>query len=213
MLINESFEKTVSRKIKFNYLCYTPKDYNKEQKYPLLLFLHGAGERGNDISLVGQYGFFKQAAEGKEFPFVMVGPQCPFDQYWGNHLESLNDFLDEIIEKYNIDEKRVYISGLSMGGTGTWHLLMAYPERFAAAAPICGTGVYWYAVRIANKPIWVFHGDQDNIVPIKESYSMVEALKLRGNNPKFTVFEGVGHNAWDFAYTDELVDWLMKHSL
>ena len=213
MVTNEIISKQIARKIDFEYLCYLPKDYNKDKKYPLLLFLHGAGERGNDVSLVGRHGFFKQANEGKDFPFIMVGPQCPCNEYWGNHLESLNYFLGEIIKKYNIDEKRIYLTGQSMGGTGTWHLLMAYPERFAAAAPVCGTGIYWYAVRIATKPLWIFHGDKDDIVPISESYSMLESLKRYGAEPKFSVFEGVKHNAWDFAYTNELVEWFMDKSL
>ena len=213
MVEHLKFNQKVERHISFDYLCYTPKDYDGTKKYPLLLFLHGAGERGNDVSLVGRYGFFKQAAEGKDFPFIMVGPQCPSDQYWGNHLESLNIFLDEIIAQYNVDESRIYLNGISMGGTGTWHLLMAHPERFAAAAPVCGTGIYWYGIRIANKPLGIFHGDADTTVPIADSYAMVESIRRYGGDPKLTVFEGVGHNAWDYAYTNELVDWFLKHSL
>ncbi len=213
MFEQKEFSKELTRRISFNYLCYTPKDYDKAKKYPLVLFLHGAGERGNDVSLVGRHGFLKQVNQGKDFPFVIVGPQCPNDEYWGNHLESLMDFLDEMIKEYNIDEKRIYLTGLSMGGTGTWHLLMAHPEKFAAAAPICGTGIYWYGVKIANKPIWIFHGDTDDIVPISESYAMVESISRYAEAPKLTVLKGVGHNAWDYAYTDELVEWFLKHSL
>lgn len=213
MIENLVFEKEVCKKIEFNYLAYTPKDYDKTQKSPLLVFLHGAGERGDDLSLVARHGPFKYANAGKDYPFVMVAPQCRSNKYWGNYLESLNDFLDEIIVKYNIDESRIYLTGLSMGGTGTWHWLMANPERFAAAAPICGSGIYWYAIRIANKPLWIFHGNADETVPFYESENMVKALKLRGGDPKFTVFDGVGHNAWDYAYTDELTDWFMTHKL
>ena len=213
MLKNEILKKEVIKNIKFDYLLYTPENYDKSKKFPLLVFLHGAGERGDDVSLVGRYGPFKYAAEGKQYPFVMVAPQCKADKYWGNYLESLDLFLDEIIEKYNIDEKRIYLTGLSMGGTGTWHWLMASPQRFAAAAPVCGTGVCWYACRIAHKPIWVTHGTADTVVPYDESVRMIKFLKKSGGEPILTPLEGVGHNAWDYAYTDELTDWFLKHSL
>ena len=213
MLINEISEKNVTKNIKFDYLLYTPENWDKSKKFPLLVFLHGAGERGDDIALAGRYGPFKYAAEGKNYPFVMVAPQCKSNKYWGNYLESLDLFLDDIIEKYNIDEKRIYLTGLSMGGTGTWHWLMASPERFAAAAPVCGTGICWYACRIAHKPIWVTHGTADTVVPYDESLRMVEFLKKYGGEPILTTLEGVGHNAWDYAYTDELTDWFLKHSL
>ncbi len=213
MLINEISEKNVTKNIKFDYLLYTPENWDKSKKFPLLVFLHGAGERGDDIAFAGRYGPFKYAAEGKNYPFVMVAPQCKSNKYWGNYLESLDLFLDDIIEKYNIDEKRIYLTGLSMGGTGTWHWLMASPERFAAAAPVCGTGICWYACRIAHKPIWVTHGTADTVVPYDESLRMVEFLKKYGGEPILTTLEGVGHNAWDYAYTDELTDWFLKHSL
>ena len=213
MLINEISEKNVTKNIKFDYLLYTPENWDKSKKFPLLVFLHGAGERGDDIAFAGRYGPFKYAAEGKNYPFVMVAPQCKSNKYWGNYLESLDLFLDDIIEKYNIDEKRIYLTGLSMGGTGTWHWLMASPERFAAAAPVCGTGICWYACRIAHKPIWVTHGTADTVVPYDESVRMIEFLKKSGGEPILTTLEGVGHNAWDYAYTDELTDWFLKHSL
>ncbi|MEE1026132.1 MAG: prolyl oligopeptidase family serine peptidase [Acutalibacteraceae bacterium] len=213
MLINEISEKNVTKNTKFDYLLYTPENWDKSKKFPLLVFLHGAGERGDDIAFAGRYGPFKYAAEGKNYPFVMVAPQCKSNKYWGNYLESLDLFLDDIIEKYNIDEKRIYLTGLSMGGTGTWHWLMASPERFAAAAPVCGTGICWYACRIAHKPIWVTHGTADTVVPYDESLRMVEFLKKYGGEPILTTLEGVGHNAWDYAYTDELTDWFLKHSL
>ena len=213
MYQTESMDRQITRRVRFHYLCYTPKDYNPTEKYPLVIFLHGAGERGDDPALVARYGFLKQAAEGKEFPFLIAAPQCPNNQSWGNYLESLNDFLDEIIERYSVDQTRIYLTGLSMGGTGTWHWLMANPERFAAAAPVCGTGIYWYACRIANKPIWMFHGNADTVVPVSESLAMEESLKKSGGSPRLTVLDGVGHNAWDYAYTDELANWFLQYSL
>ena len=213
MVDHKVFNKEINKKVNLDYLLYLPKNYNKNEKFPLLIFLHGAGERGDDVALAGKHGPFKYAKEGKEYPFIMVAPQCKKDKYWGNYLESLNDFLDDIIENYNVDTSRIYLTGLSMGGTGTWLWLMANPERFAAAAPVCGAGICWYACRIAHKPIWVTHGDNDQTVAYFESVNMVEALKKSGGEPIFTTLEGVGHNAWDYAYTDELTEWFLKHTL
>jgi len=213
MVEHKILNKEVTKKVELDYLLYLPKNYNKEEKFPLLIFLHGAGERGDDVAVAGRHGPFKYAKEGKDYPFIMVAPQCKKDKYWGNYLESLNDFLDNIIENYNVDTSRIYLTGLSMGGTGTWLWLMANPERFAAAAPVCGAGICWYACRIAHKPIWVTHGDSDQTVAYSESVNMVEALKKSGGEPIFTTLEGVGHNAWDYAYTDELTEWFLKHTL
>ena len=213
MVEHKILNKEVTKKVELDYLLYLPKNYNKEEKFPLLIFLHGAGERGDDVAVAGRHGPFKYAKEGKDYPFIMVAPQCKKDKYWGNYLESLNDFLDNIIENYNVDTSRIYLTGLSMGGTGTWLWLMANPERFAAAAPVCGEGICWYACRIAHKPIWVTHGDSDQTVAYSESVNMVEALKKSGGEPIFTTLEGVGHNAWDYAYTDELTEWFLKHTL
>jgi len=213
MVEHKILNKEVTKKVELDYLLYLPKNYNKEEKFPLLIFLHGAGERGDDVAVAVRHGPFKYAKEGKDYPFIMVAPQCKKDKYWGNYLESLNDFLDNIIENYNVDTSRIYLTGLSMGGTGTWLWLMANPERFAAAAPVCGAGICWYACRIAHKPIWVTHGDSDQTVAYSESVNMVEALKKSGGEPIFTTLEGVGHNAWDYAYTDELTEWFLKHTL
>lgn len=210
MLKEDKYVKTIEKQITFNYVCYTPEDYDGSKPYPLVVFLHGAGERGDDISLLYKHGFLKHVKEGKNYPFIIVAPQCPFEKYWGNYTESLNVFLDSIIEEYNVDVDRIYLTGLSMGGTGTWHWLLASPERFAAGVPICGTGVYWNAYKVRTLPLWVFHGNKDTIVPIRESEAMVESLNNIDGNVKFTVLDGVGHNAWEYAYNDELVEWLLQ---
>ena len=212
MLKDSSFNKTVEKTVHFPYAVYTPEGYDGSKPYPLLIFLHGAGERGEDPSLLWRYGFLNDAQNGKSFPFLIVAPHITSkNKYWGNYTESLNIFLDGILETYNVDKSRIYLTGLSMGGTGTWHWLMANPERFAAAAPVCGTGVYWFACQVTKTPLWVFHGDNDEIVPATESISMVENIKKFGGEPKLTIFEGVGHDAWRYAYTDELVNWFMEH--
>lgn len=200
----------------FHYLKYTPKETGENGKYPLLVFMHGAGERGNadgsELDVAARHGFFARVAEGKEYPFMMVAPQCPADHYWGSYIESLNRFLDYIIANNNIDTNRIYLTGLSMGGTATWLWSLGNPERFAAVAPVCGEGISWYAEKLVNIPIRASHGDIDNVVSPHESLAMVSAINQRGGNASLTLFPGVGHNAWDYAYNDELVSWLMSHS-
>ena len=197
----------------FRYVRYLPKDYDPAKKYPLVLFLHGAGEWGEDLDTAVRHGFMKHVREkGREYPFICVAPQTPAWRYWGCHTESLLAFLDYICATLSVDESRVYVTGLSMGGTGPWMLAMAAPERFAAIAPICGTGIYWYGCNLKNVPIMVYHGDLDEIVPVEESVRMMRAVNKSGGHAEMKILHGVGHNAWDAAYEgDELVNWLLSH--
>jgi len=197
----------------FRYLRYLPKDFDENRKYPLVFFLHGAGEWGENLEDVARHGFLQHVREsGKEYPFIVVAPQCPAHQYWGCFTESLLAFLDYICESLPIDKERVYLTGLSMGGTGTWMLAMAAPERFAAIAPICGTGIYWFGEALVNIPIMIYHGDCDEIVPLSESISMVNSVNKRGGNAQIEICYGLGHNAWDIAYADDtLVNWFLQY--
>ena len=196
----------------FNYVQYLPKGYDPNKKYPLVFFLHGAGERGDDLDVAMRNGYMKHVREsGKEYPFIFVGPQCPFEKYWGCYTESLLGFLDYIMETLPIDEDRVYLTGLSMGGTGTFMLAMAAPDRFAALAPVCGTGIYWHACVIRHIPIYIYHGDCDDIVPLYESTNMLRALNSGGGTAKIKVLHGEGHGAWEAAYSDdELLEWMLS---
>ncbi|MBQ4087417.1 MAG: dienelactone hydrolase family protein [Clostridia bacterium] len=197
----------------FRYLRYLPKDFDENKKYPLVFFLHGAGEWGENLEDVARHGFLQHVREsGKEYPFIIVAPQCPAHQYWGCFTESLLAFLDYICESLPIDKERVYLTGLSMGGTGTWMLAMAAPERFAAIAPICGTGIYWFGEALVDIPIMIYHGDYDEIVPLSESISMVNSVNKRGGNAQIEICYGLGHNAWDIAYADDtLVNWFLQY--
>lgn len=198
----------------FHYLKYTPKKPAANGKYPLLIFMHGAGERGcedgSELDLVAIHGYLARVAEGKEYPFMIAAPQCPREQYWGSYMESLNRFLDYLIANNNIDISRIYLTGLSMGGTASWLWALGNPERFAAVAPVCGEGICWYAEKLVDIPIRAFHGDIDDVVSPHESLSMVSAINKRGGNASLTLFPGVNHNAWDYAYNDELVSWFME---
>lgn len=199
----------------FKYVQYLPTDYDPTEKYPLVFFLHGAGERGEDLDVAMRYGFMQHVREsGAEYPFIFVAPQCPDNKYWGCYTESLIAFLEEKIEELPIDTNRVYLTGLSMGGTGTWMLAMACPEKFAAIAPICGSGITWNARILKDIPIMVYHGDRDGCVPIDESLHMIGAVNKNGGNAHIKVLFNTDHDAWVAAYKgDELWKWLLSHNL
>jgi predicted peptidase len=196
-------------KVTVKYLLYLPKDYDQKESWPLLLFLHGKGERGDDLDIVKKHGPPKLIEAGKEFPFIVVAPQCP-DIVWWQPVE-LKALLDEIVEKYKVDQDRIYVTGLSMGGFGTWTLAAYQPHRFAAIVPICGGGEPETARLFAQTPAWVFHGAIDPVVPLKSSGEMVEAMKKAGGTVKFTIYPDAGHDCWTEAYNDpKLYEWLLE---
>jgi predicted peptidase len=218
---SEKLVRKVTKTQKLNYLLLLPEDYKtkKKERWPLMLFLHGMGERGSDLAKVRVHGPPKVAEKMTNFPFILVSPQCPDGAWWDN--ESLTALLDEVQEKYRVDTNRVYLTGLSMGGFGTWNLALTYPERFAAVVPICGGGnpipIYGFDAKrketLKSLPFWVFHGDKDPAVPLLESERMVNALKKYGvKEVNFTVYPGVGHDSWTQTYADpKLYEWLLSH--
>ena len=217
----KALEAQITRTVKLNYLLHLPDGYNTEQgqTWPLILFLHGAGERGDDLSLVKTHGIPKVAMLLDEFPFIAVSPQCPSDHWWSDYLEVLIALLDETIASYAVDPGRIYLTGLSMGGFGTWHLAVEYPDRFAAIAPICGGGVWAYGFpervcAIKHLPTWVFHGAKDAVVPLESSEVLVEALQACGGNVRFTVYPEAEHDSWTETYENpELYQWFLSHAL
>lgn len=196
----------------FNYVKYLPKDFDPEKKYPLVFFLHGAGERGEDLDIAMRHGYMQKVRdEGAEYPFIFIGPQCPHTKYWACYTESLIAFLEDMIVTLPVDEDRVYLTGLSMGGAGTWMLAMACPEKFAALAPVCGSGMVWNGHVLKDIPIMVYHGDQDAIVPLQESVNMVSRINGHGGDAQLKICHHVAHEAWDVAYNgDELWKWLLS---
>ncbi len=196
-------------RVKLKYLLYLPKDYQSKDSFPLLLFLHGAGERGDDLQLVKQNGPPKLIEAGQDLPFIVVSPQCPKEKWWES-IE-LSALLDEIVEKYKVDQDRIYVTGLSMGGFGTWSLAAFSPDRFAAIVPICGGGDPQTTKRIVAIPAWVFHGAKDTVVPLDRSERMVEALKRNGGKARFTVYPEAGHDSWTATYANpEVFEWLLQ---
>ena len=202
-------------KTTLKYLLYLPEEYNKEpHEWPLLLFLHGAGERGSVLDSVKKHGPPKLAEQIPNMPFIIVSPQCPENQWWTNKVNELHALLNALIAKYRIDAKKIYVTGLSMGGYGTWELAMAYPNRFAAIAPICGGGDSRRVCRLKNVPTWVFHGARDEVVPIQQSQVLVDALKECGGNVKFTIYPDAKHDSWTETYNNpDLYKWFLEHSL
>jgi predicted peptidase len=195
--------------VQMGYLLYLPENYEQEGSWPLLLFLHGSGERGTDLQLVKKHGPPKLIEAGKQFAFIVVSPQCPKGQWW--QPVELTALLDEIVEKYKVDQDRIYVTGLSMGGFGTWSLAAYAPNRLAAIAPICGGGETYWTQQFSHLPVWVFHGAQDNGVPLQRSEEMVESLKRHGGNVKLTVYPDAGHDSWTATYDNpEFYEWLLE---
>jgi len=198
-----------SVQIRLKYLLYLPKDYAARPAWPLLLFLHGAGERGDNLEAVKVHGPAKLISAGQEFPFLVVAPQCPKDRWW--EPVGLTALLDEIVEKYKVDRDRIYVTGLSMGGFGTWSLGAFSPERFAALVPICGGGEPYWAKALTRVPVRIFHGAKDGVVPLARSEQMHQALKKAGADVQLTVYPEAGHNSWTEAYADpKLYEWLLQ---
>lgn len=212
------FKKVIRKQILLKYLLYLPKDYNARSnvQWPMLLFLHGMGERGDNLELVKKHGIAKIVEERMDFPFVVISPQCRSGSTWGMELDTLYELVKGAIETYNVDEKRVYLTGLSMGGYGAWLLAEAYPHLFAAVVPICGgtTLNIGFPERIGvlkDIPIWVFHGAKDRVVPLENSRQLVDVLKKHNGNVKFTVYPNAGHDSWTKTYKNpRLYKWLLK---
>ena len=205
----------IKRKVQLPYLLSLPKNYDQtEENFPFVLFLHGMGERGNDLESVKNHGIAK-LAETQDFPFISVSPQCPDDIFrystWIQLIDELKALIDYIVQNYRVDKTRIYVTGLSMGGFGTWELIKSYPELFAAAAPICGGGSIKEIERIKDIPIWAFHGAKDDVVLLEESEKMVDALKSVGGNVKLTIYPEAEHDSWTETYDNpEFYEWLLS---
>ena len=195
------------------YYLYYPEDYETKsnEKFPLLLFLQGGGESGNTLNSLKTNGPPKMIAEGKQFPFLILAPQNPDKKKWWN-TRAVVQLLDSIVAHNRVDPERIYLTGLSRGGGAAWELAVQYPKKFAALAVVCGMTPVPYASWIdETMPIWVFHGEEDPIIPIAESEAMVAKLRKMGHDVKFTRYPDVGHDSWIKAYqTQELYSWLLQ---
>ena len=193
------------------YVVRYPKDYDSAGKYPVILCLHGAGTRGTDIDRVMNYSLLQETASLDSFPFIVVAPLC-HENTWFDMWPTLKALVREIAMLPRTDETRIYLTGNSMGGYAVWQLAMSMPEYFAAIAPICGGGMYWNAGRLANTPVWAFHGAKDDTVFPDESEKMVNAVNRAGGCAKLTMYPENGHNSWTDTYSNPaLYEWFLSH--
>lgn len=218
----QHFSVTNTRKLSADYLLYLPQGYTagSSRRWPLILFLHGGAESGSNVWKVAKNGPPHIAMRMTNFPFIVVSPQCPDGKIWSNDL--LIALLDDVENRYSVDPRRVYLTGVSLGGFGTWSLGLSYPERFAAIAPFCGGGDFVTphmaegarAVALKSLPIWAFHGAHDPLVPPEESRHMVAIMRSLGDKDvKLTIVANAGHNCWEQAYSgQELYDWFLQHA-
>ena len=211
-----SFETTENIPIDLNYSLYTPDGYNESSSdYPLVLYLHGVGERGDDLSKLEVNGLPEIINIGKKYSFITVAPQCPDFGWWSRseYVEALASLVKSIIKNHKVDNKRVYVTGLSMGGYGTLALAKQFPDLFAAIISICG-GMDDHSdiKKLKELPIWLFHGDEDQVHPVESSIIIRDLLAPINDQIKLTIYKGVGHNSWDRTYANEKIyDWLLGH--
>ena len=195
---------------KMNYGVAHPENY---EGLPLLVYLHGAGERGEKLDHVYLHAIPKLLKEGREFPAVVLYPQCPGPFIWNNMVKELKELIDLVAAEYGIEKDRIMLTGSSMGGYGTWETAMCYPEYFAAIAPVAGGGVAWRALKLRKMPIKTYHGSVDTVVTPLQSEIMVEAVHNSGGKAELVYLEGLGHNdGIDEAYRNtDLIEWLLSH--
>ena len=207
--------KDVSVQVDYQYFLHVPenKELAEDELLPLIVFLHGAGERGSDADLLTVHGPPKLIKAGEDMPFIVIAPQCPANQRWD--AQSLQLFIESMVAQLPVDQSRIYLTGLSMGGFGTWDVSIANPDYYAAIAPICGGSDTnaWDAPRaIKDLPTWAFHGAMDSVVPLENTSNIIMSLRRAGGNPKYTIYESAGHDSWTETYENpELYEWFLSH--
>ncbi|HEY3322570.1 MAG TPA: prolyl oligopeptidase family serine peptidase [Planctomycetota bacterium] len=208
------------------YRLLQPKNYDAKQSYPLVLFLHGAGERGTDNSKQTMHGvkLFTTEENRAKSPCFLAVPQCPNNEQWvsvpwgadshtmpekpSEPMRLALELVAALQKEFSVDAKRLYVTGLSMGGYGAWDCIQRNPQMFAAAVPVCGGADDTKGALIAKIPVWAFHGAKDTVVKTKRSQNIIAAMKAAGGDPKYTEVPNVGHNAWDEAYKQPTIEWL-----
>ena len=208
----QDFSKKIDNKLspKLNYSVTTPTNFSKEEKLPLIVFLHGAGERGDDINKVKVYCVPKLFGNNPDLERVVtLSPQCPYNYTWYDFKWDVIELIEDVVKEYNIDSDRVTLCGISMGGFGTWEIAMQVPQMFAAIAPICSGGMSWRTWSLTKLPIRVYHGRRDDVVPFVYSELMVNAIRAQGGNVDFIAYDDLSHNCWDRAFEEsDLINWL-----
>lgn len=208
------FEKEIVKKVQLDYLLYLPEAYEDQSEWPLILFLHGAGEVGDNLQMLKQTGLPNKLLS-EDIPFIVVAPQCPHQHNWNMLLDDLKALLDDVEERYKVNKKQIYLTGLSMGGFGTWALASKYPDSFAAIAPICGGLMNRTQVlHLIDTPIWAFHGANDSVVPVDMTRRLVAILKENNGHIQYTEYPDTNHDSWTKTYANpELYEWFLKYSI
>ncbi len=208
--IKNIFSKTIKNKIEMGYVLDLPQ--NQKEKFPLIVFLHGSGERGTDLELVKAHSPFTYKNLFSSQPVAILAPQCTENIWWDTN--AVFELIQEIVSKYNIDTSRIYLTGLSMGGWGSWKLALEHPDMFAALAPVCGPTdrmMIFLAEKLKGMPIKIFHGALDDIVPPTDSIEMYQALKKNNSNVELIIFPNDNHNSWDSTYSNpDFYNWLFN---
>ena len=207
---SQAWATTTLKKVKYNYLLHLPQDYGKDpnKKWPVIFYLHGRHASGKNLESLERYGLPYYLLKGKKVDFVVVSPQCPWNRNWSSD-DWFNPVYDELSAKLQLDNDRVYLIGMSMGGFGTWWMLANSRDTWAAAIPICGGGSGKAAMNFKDVPIRIFHGAADDVVPPRSSELMALALKEVGGKAELTIYPGVGHDSWTRTYRDpEVIKWL-----
>jgi predicted peptidase len=200
----------VTATYEYDYLRYLPKDYRSgsANRWPLLIFLHGASERGGPLDNVKRTGLPRLIEEGADYPFIIISPHCPPDEWW--NLAAVEELIGQVAREYRVDPGRIYLTGLSMGGFGVWALAERHPERYAAVIPICGGGELTRPAALRDLPIWAFHGAEDLTVPPAASQKLVDAVNAAGGRARLTLYPGIGHDSWSATYANpEIYEWLL----
>lgn len=216
-VIESAAEDGSTKSASLRYLLYLPVEYaaDKETTWPLLLFLHGSGERGDDLELVKKHGppkLVEQEMHQKAWPFITVSPQCPKETRW--NAAELAKLVEHVANTHRVDRRRIYVTGLSMGGSGTWSLLAEKPGLFAAAMPICGKGDPALAEKVAKTPVWIFVGRKDKAETVENCGQMEQALQAAGGKAKITYYDDLPHDCWTVTYGNPAVwQWLLEQRL
>ncbi len=209
----KEFTSSLKPSVKFNYIIAYPEDYSENESLPMVVFLHGAGERGVNVEALLNTGVTKYL---NAFPAraIVLAPQITVpDHVWNNYADEAFELIEKIALDYNADEDRISLTGLSMGGYGTWEIATLHYDFFSAIAPICGGGMPWRSEVLKNLPIRTFHGDIDPVVPISASFEMVNAINANGGNVQFSIFHNVMHDSWTPAYeTTDVISWLIAQN-
>ena len=212
----QQFNKEIQilKQVNLQYLLYLPELYTEtNERLPLILFLHGRDQRGDDLNLLKIRGIPQLIDTKDNFPFIVLSPQCPSYYIWPSVFDGILAILDEVSRNYPVDPNRIYLTGLSMGGYAVWDLAMDYPDRFAAIAPVSASGSAERVNILKEIPVWAFHGEKDDVVPVEEVHEIISALVANGGNAQLTVYPDADHDAWTEAYSNsQLYNWFLEHS-